>query len=66
MTELTALRSLRSSDKVVLDAVKERIGRVDNNRFTRESTSFDMGYTQAHRDLKAFIEQAEKSGHSND
>lgn len=60
MTDLTSLRALRSGEKVVLDAVKERITRVDNNRFTRDSTSFDMGYTQAHRDLKAFIEGLEK------
>jgi hypothetical protein len=66
MTELSALRSLRSSDKVVLDAVKERIARVDNNRFTRDSTSFDMGYTQAHRDLKAFIEGLEKGKEQHD
>jgi len=66
MTELTSLRALRSSDKVVLDAVKERIVRVDNNRFTRDSTSFDMGYTQAHRDISAHIKELERGRDQND
>lgn len=66
MEQLTALRHLRSSDRVVLDKIKDRIAMVDGTRFTRDSTSFDMGYNQAHRDLKAFIAKLEQVGEVDD
>ena len=43
----------------ILDAVKEKCAEVSRLGFTKDTTSFELGYIQAHRDMLTRIQTRE-------